>query len=428
MVSFADIIARHVLLSRFCEFLTIQDICRIGLLSKRINQIIEKSPFAWKQVFLKEWGGIYPSAHHYPSHFNWKEAFGLLDKPRQAALKGRWFEYDGYFLHTEWGFKFRMVLHSVEQLRSSYAVPNVPEEIMFKDSLLIAEQEEFRENPTRHCYQVNIPPHKPKGNIMNSAYEWPSYPNVFDKIQHSYLENTDPKFYNTPPNFGTVPFESASDSISLANKLIRYGYRNFFPTVLPSELFVLRHHHLYATTNPAQRMNELIPIEGVIHWSVDVCKDAKYDFAIGVEAQEIVQGYYNVKTRMIYLLGVGLNLKAIDAFVGIDAVKLQVSEDGHSVVGNTLSPGSTPAWSTKMKGATKQSRDGQNVCTAMRSELEREMEVEMTSKAKATQSMPSAPMPPFIVQMQQPPQPPQQQAQGIGEQGLDLFGLGGGDY
>eukprot|EP00455_Lapot_gusevi_P002189 TRINITY_DN10852_c0_g1_i1.p2 TRINITY_DN10852_c0_g1~~TRINITY_DN10852_c0_g1_i1.p2 ORF type:complete len:132 (-),score=7.69 TRINITY_DN10852_c0_g1_i1:30-425(-) len=107
-----------------------------------------------------------------------------------------------------------------------------------------------------------------------------------------------------------------------------------------------------------------VPVQGVIEWTMIVSGNPGNAGYIGTPAQEFVHGWYNKKTRALFLLGLGRDIRG-DRVIACDAYKLHISSDGHSFQGKTC--GNNRNWDNPICGATKCFRD--NVIALMGEEV-----------------------------------------------------------
>lgn len=325
------------LTSVICGFLTSADCFNLMGTSRFLRDSIQHNSIIWREQYAMKWGRRLDGITSTGTRPDWLKAFEQLQRMSNAALSGKWFEYDGCFAQTHSTYKFRLVLHCMEALGfepNSEVKTTVPEAVLSADIGLRHQEMLFKINYRQEAYNMFYPL-IPRGPILNCEYQFAPYPESIDEALRvmGVDGSRDPKYLCALPRFGTAAFTEETDRPFEAAILKERNYPYFIPSIFQKELLQIKEHHLQSPLSPTHGDDGLIPVVGVIIWTAESTVHGNMAAFKTDTAQEIVEGYFVKDSRKLFLAGVGRNVLSLDAFLGIDIYKLQVSEDGHSFVG-----------------------------------------------------------------------------------------------
>lgn len=329
----AEILRIDDYLFEVCRFLTARDCASIAATNSIFPSMIKNNSLIWRQLFLSKWRQHDHTSVESEVRDQYRKAFEHLEILKQAALTGRWFEYNGFFKQVACSYEFTIVVHCCQELHArSTAVTETPTaEELHNSALLLDEQQNFCKRYRQEIYLDILP-----------DFLLPTYDDIIE-IQSASSAANYPQYlrnqFSLPPQLWYI-FAEENEELTQSFKLP--NYRNFLPVALPSEVSVLRHTHLHSSLNPSGlrpeespqfgRLSEnYIPVEGFITWTMT--ENIRESRGIGRKAQEFIKGFYDKSTRVLNLAGIGRSLKALDTDLGIDLYRLQISADGHSFKG-----------------------------------------------------------------------------------------------
>jgi hypothetical protein len=342
MIPSCHLFSNTDVLTLLCDNLLIFECVRLSFVSRSLYAIIQNNSLIWKQLFSSHWREQFRSIRDGHFDVRWREAVQSQKKQQRDVLKGKWMEFDGYFIQSDFSFIFSMVIHCSQDLLSLTPLPDIPDSLIEEDVFCLA-------------YDTD-----PKTCV---------YPRIMTGPMNEY--------FVFPPPFDMHDFDNTEQSIEIA----RYYSENselymFFNAALPSELFRLKQQLLSSEQDPSEvelyfrgNIVPMVPVQGVINWTM------QSESSNSKTAQEFVMGYYNRSDRMLYMAGIGRTGNANDANLGCDVYRLQVSEDGQSFEGRTLgNEGSDIPWSARIMGGSAQYR--RDVGLLMKDRVLREIQQE----------------------------------------------------
>ena len=322
-------------LFEICSFLTARDCASIAATNSVFPNMIKSNSLIWRQLFLSKWRLHDHTVVESEMRDQYRKAFEYLEILKQAALSGRWFEYNGFFKQAACSYEFSIVVHCSQEMHiKSTAVVEPPTiELLHDSALLLDEQKDFCERYTLENYLDILP-----------ISHLPTYEDVY-KIQTDTSALPYPQYFRDRHNLSAEFRHIFKEECKHLSQRFQFSkFKTYLPVGLPSDVSILRQTHLHSSCNPSSlRPEEIlqfdsdnvsenyIAVEGFTTWSMT--SSVREERGVGKKAQEFVKGYYNKTTRVLYLAGIGRSLKALDADLGVDLYRLQISADGHSFKG-----------------------------------------------------------------------------------------------
>ena len=207
MATRVQLIVEPDLFLPICACLDAKENLNLMLLSKRFHHLIRSSDQLWRFLCQSKWGRrreikpVFDESMQVlvnPLNSKWLEAYKVFKNRRQAALHGRWFEFDGHFAQTGFCFDFSMHLHCVERMHSSIPVPPIPQRVVDQSSQLVQEQINNLQNklqvPEDELIGSSL---KLKASIMYLLSNFcrgaiPEYPESIQVINNAFLHQAQP--------------------------------------------------------------------------------------------------------------------------------------------------------------------------------------------------------------------------------------------